>query len=169
MVILGLTDVCRVGGKIKKHPDVTSLYIMSWDIAMDTCIYPPPSGGNWVVIDQELPSVKFLFRPQRYGFICVPSHFYPTFFFSIQQNTTFPTQVSHYPLPFFSILTPSASTLGEVLEYSPRNTPVLLWQYSSTAPRVLEYCPESTRVLSLKYSPTPKASVKRPFHPILTK
>ena len=169
MVILGLTDVCRVGGKIKKHPDVTSLYIMSWDIAMDTCIYPPPSGGNWVVIDQELPSVKFLFRPQRYGFICVPSHFYPTFFFSIQQNTTFP----HAGLPlspsFFSFLTPSESTLGEVLEYSPRNTPVLLWQYSSTASRVLEYCPESTRVLSLKYSPTPKASVKRPFHPILTK
>ena len=136
---------------------------MQWILA-----FIPPSGGNWVVIDQELPSVKFLFRPQRYGFICVPSHFYPTFFFSIQQNTTFP----HAGLPlspsFFSFLTPSESTLGEVLEYSPRNTPVLLWKYSSTAPRVLEYCPESTRVLSLKYSPTPKASVKRPFHPILT-
>lgn len=81
---------------------------------MDTCIYPP-SGGNRVVIDQELPSVKFLFRPQRYGFICVPSHFYPTFFFSIQQNTTFP----HAGLPLspsiFSFLTPSESTLGEVL------------------------------------------------------
>ena len=143
MVILGLTDVCRVGGKIKKHPDVTSLYIMSWDIAMDTCIYPP-SGGNRVVIDQELPSVKFLFRPQRYGFICVPSHFYPTFFFSIQQNTTFP----HAGLPlspsFFSFLTPSASTLGEVLEYSPRN------QYSYGSTRVLprEYSSTFTEVLA---------------------
>ena len=168
MVILGLTDVCRVGGKIKKHPDVTSLYnVMGY--CNGYLHLPPPSGGNWVVIDQELPSVKFLFRPQRYGFICVPSHFYPTFFFSIQQNTTFP----HAGLPLspsiFSFLTPSESTLGEVLEYSPRNTPVLLWKYSSTASRVLEYCPESTRVLSLKYSPTPKASVKRPFHPILTK
>ena len=43
------------------------------------------------------------------------------------------------------------STPMEVLEYSPRNTPVLLWKYSSTAPRVLEYCRESTRVLSAKY------------------
>ncbi len=51
--------------------------------------------------------------------------------------------VSHAGLPLspsiFSFLTPSESTLGEVLEYSPRNTPVLLWKYSSTAPRVLEY------------------------------
>ena len=43
------------------------------------------------------------------------------------------------------------STSVGILEYSSRNTPVLLWQYSSTAPRVLEYCPESTRVLSPKY------------------
>ena len=43
------------------------------------------------------------------------------------------------------------STPVGILEYSPRNTPVLLWQYSSTAPRVLEYCRESTRVLSAKY------------------
>ena len=138
MVILGLTDVCRVGGKIKKHPDVTSLYIMSWDIAMDTCIYPPLR-RKLGCHESGTSSAKFLFRPQRYGFICVPSHFYPTFFFSIQQNTTFP----HAGLPlspsFFSFLTPSESTLGEVLEYSPRNTPVLLWKYSSTAPRVLEY------------------------------
>ena len=84
---------------------------------MDTCIYPP-SGGNWVVIDQELPSVKFLFRPQRYGFICVPSHFYPTFFFSIQQNTTFP----HAGLP----LSPSILFFSNPLcEYSRGSTRVL--------------------------------------------
>ena len=44
------------------------------------------------------------------------------------------------------------STSVGILEYSSRNTRVLLWKYSSTAPRVLEYCLESTRVLSLKYS-----------------
>ena len=43
------------------------------------------------------------------------------------------------------------STSVGILEYSSRNTRVLLWQYSSTAPRVLEYCRESTAVLSLKY------------------
>ena len=126
MVILGLTDVCRVGGKIKKHPDVTSLYILYWDIAMDICIYPPPLGGNWVVINQELPSVKFLFRPQRYEFICVPSHFYPTFFLYLFKRTPCCPRRPPIPLFHFSFLTPSESTLGEVLEYSPRNTRVLL-------------------------------------------
>ena len=43
------------------------------------------------------------------------------------------------------------STSVGILEYSSRNTRVLLWQYSSTAPKVLEYCRESTAVLSLKY------------------
>ena len=43
------------------------------------------------------------------------------------------------------------STPVGILEYSSRNTPVLLWQYSSTAPRVLEYFRESTAVLPRKY------------------
>ena len=44
------------------------------------------------------------------------------------------------------------STPVGILQYSRRNTPVLLWKYSSTAPRVLEYFPESTAVLPRKYS-----------------
>ena len=43
------------------------------------------------------------------------------------------------------------STPVGILEYSSRNTRVLLWKYSSTAPRVLEYFRRSTAVLSLKY------------------
>ena len=44
---------------------------------------------------------------------------------------------------------PPRTSVG-VLEYSPRNTPVLLWKYSSTAPRVLEYFRRSTGTRCLR-------------------
>ena len=130
---------------------------------------PPPQAETGLSSIRNFQVLSSFFVHKGTDLFAFHHIFTPHFSFLFNRIPRFLTQVSHYPLPFFSILTPSASTLGEVLEYSPRNTPVLLWKYSSTAPRVLEYCPESTRVLSLKYSPTPKASVKRPFHPILTK
>ena len=130
---------------------------------------PPPQAETGLSSIRNFQVLSSFFVHKGTDLFAFHHIFTPHFSFLFNRIPRFPTQVSHYPLPFYSFLTPSASTLGEVLEYSPRNTPVLLWKYSSTASRVLEYCPESTRVLSLKYSPTPKASVKRPFHPILTK
>ena len=137
---------------------------MQWILAFT----PPPQAETGLSSIRNFQVLSSFFVHKGTDLFAFHHIFTPHFSFLFNRIPRFPTQVSHYPLPFFSFLTPSESTLGEVLEYSPRNTPVLLWKYSSTAPRVLEYCPESTRVLSLKYSPTPKASVKRPFHPILT-
>ena len=57
------------------------------------------------------------------------------------------------------------STSVGILEYSSRNTPVLLWKYSSTAPRVLEYFRRSTAVLWAKYSNSLPGSIFSPYSP----
>lgn len=74
---------------------------MSWDIAMDTCIYPPPSGGNWVVMNRELQVLSSFFVHKGTDLFAFHHIFTPHFSFLFNRIPRFLTQVSHYPLPFF--------------------------------------------------------------------
>ena len=126
---------------------------------------PPPQAETGLSSIRNFQVLSSFFVHKGTDLFAFHHIFTPHFFFSTPQNTTFP----HAGLPlspsFFSFLTPSESTLGEVLEYSPRNTPVLLWKYSSTAPRVLEYFRRSTAVLWAKYSNSLPGSVSSPYSP----
>ena len=68
---------------------------------MDTCIYPPPQAETGLSSIRNFQVLSSFFVHKGTDLFAFHHIFTPHFSFLFNRIPRFPTQVSHYPLPFF--------------------------------------------------------------------